>query len=166
MAHWIYDKNPVDGVRFEDALQALKDDLKNGVPVFQDLIKKYIVSNEHRVTVEMKPDKNIEAEVAAQETEKLSKIKDTLTQKEIDDIIESTKKLKAAQLAEDSAEAKKSIPRLSLEDIDRESRELPIEVVQDGKTDPNGVTILTHTVPSNGEFPFCFLLRLDGCRSN
>lgn len=53
-------------------------------------------------------------------------------------------------MAEDSPEAKASIPRLSLEDIEPKTRELPIEVVQDGKSRDDGVTILTHSVPSNG----------------
>jgi hypothetical protein len=30
MSHWIYDRNPVDGILFEAPLQALKDDLAVG----------------------------------------------------------------------------------------------------------------------------------------
>ena len=56
MSNWIYDKNACDGVRFEEALEGFKADLASGEPVFQDLINKYLVNNEHRVTVEMKPD--------------------------------------------------------------------------------------------------------------
>lgn len=152
MSHWIYDKDPVDGIKFEEALQALKTDLADGVPVFQDLLKKYIVTNEHRVTIEMKPDKDLEAEAQVEETTRLAKIKETLSANEIEKIIEATKTLKAAQLAEDSPEAQASIPRLGLEDIDPKNIELPIEVVQDGKKNADGVTILTHTVPSNGRY--------------
>ena len=46
----------MDGVRFEVALSALKTDLANGKPIFQELLQKYLINNEHSVTVEMKPD--------------------------------------------------------------------------------------------------------------
>ena len=46
----------MDGVRFEVALAALKTDLVAGKPIFQDLLQKYLINNEHSVTVEMKPD--------------------------------------------------------------------------------------------------------------
>ena len=46
----------MDGVRFEVALAGLKTDLANGKPIFQELLQKYLINNEHSVTVEMKPD--------------------------------------------------------------------------------------------------------------
>jgi Zn-dependent M16 (insulinase) family peptidase len=39
----------------------LKEDLAAGKPVFQDLLKKYLISNQHRVTVEAVPDLELEA---------------------------------------------------------------------------------------------------------
>eukprot|EP01036_Dinobryon_divergens_P001728 gene1728-2271_t len=61
MSHWIYDREPFEGVRFEEALTALKKDLADGKPVFQNLLKKLIVDNLHRVTVDMTPDQTLEA---------------------------------------------------------------------------------------------------------
>merc|ERR1711871_334412 len=94
MSNWIYDKNAADGVRFEEALAQLKADLNAEKPIFQDLIKKYITNNEHRVTVELKPDVELETRLLADEAERLEKIKDTLTKEQIQDIIESTRALK------------------------------------------------------------------------
>ena len=53
-----------------------------------------------------------------EEADRLATIKESLSTKEITDIIESTRLLKEAQLAEDSAEAKASLPRLSLQGTD------------------------------------------------
>lgn len=39
LPNWIYEKNPFDGIRFEEALHDLKQDLKNNVPIFQELLK-------------------------------------------------------------------------------------------------------------------------------
>jgi Zn-dependent M16 (insulinase) family peptidase len=83
MSHWIYDKNPFDGVRFEAALKELKSDLSSGQPVFQELLKKYLVANEHRVTVEMKPDATLEQKAVAAEEARLAAIKETLTTDDI-----------------------------------------------------------------------------------
>lgn len=148
MSNWIYDKNAADGVRFEEALAQLKADLAAKKPVFQDLLSRYIVDNEHRVTVELKPDAELESKQVAEEVDRLKKIKDTLTEDQIKDIVESTKMLKEAQGAEDSPEAKATLPRLDLADIDPESRELPIKVVREGKG--ADATILTHDLQTSG----------------
>lgn len=148
MSNWIYDKNAADGVRFEVALSQLKADLAAGKPVFQDLLKKYIVDNEHRITVELKPDAELEAKVVAEEVDRLKKIKDTLTEEQIQDVIASTKMLKDAQAAEDTPEAKATLPRLDLDDIDPKSRELPLEVVREGRGED--ATILTHNLQTSG----------------
>ena len=148
MSHWIYDKNAADGVRFEAALSELKADLAAKKPVFQDLLKKYIINNKHCVTVEMKPDASLESKQLEEEANRLKAIKDAMTEDQIKDVIESTKLLKAAQAAEDSPEARATLPRLSLDDIDPKARELPIEVVREG----NGMdaTILTHDLTTSG----------------
>ena len=50
MSNWIYDGSPTEAIRFEQPLQELKTNLANKVPIFTDLLKKYFLSNEHRVT--------------------------------------------------------------------------------------------------------------------
>jgi hypothetical protein len=49
-----------------------------------------------------------------------------------------------------SVEAKASIPRLTLKDIEPKTLELPITVEKNGRVDKSGITILSHDVPSNG----------------
>jgi Zn-dependent M16 (insulinase) family peptidase len=68
LSQWIYDRDPFSGVRFESALKELKDDIAAGKPIFQELITKYVLSNDHRVTVEAKPDVDLEARTIARET--------------------------------------------------------------------------------------------------
>lgn len=115
--------------------------------MFQDLLKKYFVSNDHRVTVEMKPDSELEAKIIEEETKYLSDIKSSMTSTEIEKVIESTKILKEAQQAPDSPEAKATIPRLELSDIDPKNKEIPLDVVRD---DALGATFITHNLQTNG----------------
>jgi hypothetical protein len=148
MSSWIYDQDPVEAVRFEADLAALKQDLADGKPVFTDLIKKYIVNNEHRVTAHLKPDANLESNMIKEEEGRLEAVKSTLTKEQIDDIITQTKLLKEAQAREDTPEAKATLPRLTKADIDPKARELPIDVVKDGSD--GGETILTHNLQTSG----------------
>lgn len=83
MNNWIYDKNPVEGVLFEAPLKALKEDLASGVPVFQNLIKKYFVSNQHRVTVEMKPDLELEEKQRLEEESRLARAKESMSEQQV-----------------------------------------------------------------------------------
>lgn len=53
-------------------------------------------------------------------------------------VVQATARLKAAQEAEDSPEAKATLPRLSLSDIDREHKEIPVEISQErGEEEPH-----------------------------
>merc|ERR1711871_312927 len=148
MGEWNYDRDPVEGVKFERALASLKAELAAGKPVFQNLLSNMLVTNTHRVTVEMTPDEELEQQNRAREEGLLSSIKATLSVAEIEEIIRNTKALKAAQAAEDSAEARATIPRLSLADIDREVSTVPIQV----STPPGepGVSWVTHDLQTSG----------------
>lgn len=68
-----------------------------------------------------------------------------MTKEQIQEVIDSTTVLKAAQLREDSEEAKATLPRLTLQDIEKTSKEIPIAV-----TSINDVTVLHHDIQSNG----------------
>jgi len=60
--------------------------------------------------------------------------------------VSASEVLKQAQLQEDTDEAKATIPRLSLEDIDRKTAEIPIKI----GTIADDVTLITHDIQSNG----------------
>lgn len=145
MSNWIYDKPPVDGVRFEGALAGLKADLDAGKPVFKDLLTKYFITNDHSVTVEMKPDLTMEEKMVAEEAGRLATIKESMSTAQIEDIIEKTRLLKESQMAEDSPEAKATLPRLSLSDIDRKHTEILFE-----ETTIQGAKVITHDLVTSG----------------
>ena len=68
---------------FEAPLKALKEDLATGVPVFQNLIKKYFVNNQHRVTVEMKPDLELEEKQRLEEESRLARAKERMSEQQV-----------------------------------------------------------------------------------
>lgn len=149
---WLYDRDPLDRLRFEQPLAELKGALERGEPVFQSLITQGLLKNGHRVTVKMTPDLTLEQRQAAEEEATLAKIKAAMTPADLQRIVAETKTLKERQAAADLPADVARLPRLSLTDIERKNREIPIAVetlaARDGAR--KGVTVLTHEVPSSG----------------
>ncbi|CAM9450782.1 unnamed protein product [Chrysoparadoxa australica] len=142
---WIYDLPPTEGLHFEAPLAELKAELASGKDVFKEMLQDLIVNNGHRCTVEMKPSTTLGAEIEAAEAKKLAEIKKGMTETDLLSIIDSTKELKAAQAAEDSPQAKATLPKLSLKDLDKKAKEIPIAF-----DEVDGVKLITHDLPSSG----------------
>jgi Zn-dependent M16 (insulinase) family peptidase len=112
MRTWVYDRDPLHGVTFEEPLAELKAELAAGKPVFQTLLNDYFVTNGHRVTLTMAPDTGLEAAQQMAEEEELRKVKDSMSPAEVDEVIRMTAELKRLQAADDSEEAKATIPKV------------------------------------------------------
>ncbi|CEM29089.1 unnamed protein product [Vitrella brassicaformis CCMP3155] len=145
LEEWVYDLDPSDAVKFEKPLAQLKADLKEGKPVFQNLIKKYLLDNNHRMTLHMTPDEGLEKKWLEEEKQRLERIKDKLTDADMDRVIKETKELKEFQAAEDSPEVLAAIPKMNLEDIERKAEVIPTTVTQE-----KDVKILRHPLPTSG----------------
>jgi Zn-dependent M16 (insulinase) family peptidase len=156
MSKWIYDESPTDGLKFEKPLAQLKEKIaESGSQVFQDMIKDMLVNNSHRTTIEMKPSKTYEKELLQEEQDRLNKIKASFSDEEIEKVIETTKKLKELQAAEDSPEERATIPKLKLEDLKRETTEYPIDVVVN--EGGSGITVLRHELTSTSGIAYAVL---------
>jgi len=110
------------------------------------MIKKYLVENSHRTTIELTPSKTLESEDLEEEKSRLSQIKDKMSDNELDEVIEKTQALKELQAAEDSPEDRATIPALELADLKREVTEYPIAVSEN--ENDSGVTVVRHELGS------------------
>jgi len=147
MSHWLYDKSPTDGLKFEEPLAQLKASIaESGSKVFQDMIKKFLVENTHRSTIEMVPSKTLEAEQEKEEKERLAAIKASLNDDDLEEIMKKTAELKKLQATEDPPEARATIPSLELSDLKREATEYPIDVKEN--ENDSGVTVVRHELVS------------------
>lgn len=156
MSKWLYDESPTEALKFEEPLAELKAKIaESGSQVFQDLIKEFLVSNSHRTTVELVPSKTLEKEELEEEETRLAKIKEDLSDKALEDIIDNTKKLKELQASEDTPEERATIPSLELQDLKRETTEYPI-AVSDNEND-SGVTVLRHELGSTSGIAYVAL---------
>jgi Zn-dependent M16 (insulinase) family peptidase len=156
MSKWIYDESPTEGLKFEKPLNELKAMINlSGSKVFQDMITEMLVENKHRTTVEMVPSKTLEEELLKEEQDRLAKIKASLSEEELEEIIAKTKKLKELQAAEDSPEARATIPQLQLSDLKREVTEYPTAVSEN--ENDSGVTVLRHELGSTSGIAYAAL---------
>lgn len=64
---------------------------------------------------------------------------------DLEEVVKATQVLKERQAAADSPEDVAKLPKLSLDDLEQQGREIPIAVA-----DKSGVKFITHAVPSSG----------------
>lgn len=143
MDMWLYDRNPMDALRYIDDMNTLRKNLKTNY--FENLLLRYVIKNPHQVLITMKPEKGL-TEKANQETaEKLSSFKSSLSDEQLEKIMASTKALKERQASGETEEALKTIPLLSRKDLKR-----PIEVEVLEKESVSGVDHFHFQVHTNG----------------
>lgn len=104
-----------DGIEFEKPLAAVKEGIKNGM--LQQIVQDYFIDNPHALMMVFKPEPGLEKKMSEQTKTKLAEYKASLTEEELQKLVEETKALKEYQQAEDSPEAVASIPMLSRSDI-------------------------------------------------
>ncbi|KAL6494730.1 Homeobox protein PKNOX1 [Orobanche gracilis] len=143
---WVYDMDPFEPLKYQKPLKALKARIaeEGSKAVFAPLIEKFILNNPHCVTVEMQPDSEKASRDEATEKENLEKLKASLTQGDLAELVRATHELKLKQETPDPPEALRCVPGLSLQDIPGKPIQIPIEVV-----DVNGVKVLEHNLFTN-----------------
>lgn len=124
MDSWLYDGHPLLHLQYEDVLQKVK--AGNKVDYFEALLKKYVIDNKHGSLLVVKPKKGLEEIKANELKEKLKKFKETLTEEELNNLVADSAKLKERQTKKDSPEALRTIPTLTLGDLDRNPQKLEL----------------------------------------
>ncbi|WP_100486216.1 insulinase family protein [Sporolactobacillus pectinivorans] len=142
MDSWLYGGDPLTHLRFEKTLATIKQALTGNY--FETLIEKYLLNSDHESLVVVKPSKTLADEEARTVAEKLAKFKQSLDSESLNQLVTSTKKLQERQASEDRSEDLRTIPLLSLDDIDKKTEELPLSEI-----DLDGAKTLYHELPTN-----------------
>jgi presequence protease len=142
---WLYDKDPLAPLSFEEPLKAIKARIQSGDPYFEHLIEAYLVNNTHRTSVILTPDPDLGTKREAAERERLDRERQGMDDLMVQQVLENCQTLKERQETADTPEMLSTIPMLDREDLDQEIRRIPIEVLpaQQGK-------ILYHDLFTNG----------------
>ena len=126
---WLYDdKLPFAKLEKLKYYKELKEDLNNGY--FEEIIDKYILNNNHKTFVKLIPDDSVNEQKEKELADKLAKFKASLSDKEIEELIKSTKALAEYQSEGDTKEALDTLPKLKLEDINPKPEDYKLEVIE------------------------------------
>lgn len=142
---WFYGGDPIEGLAFETPLNALKTSIAEDDRFFEKMIEDYLLNNTHRSTVLLQPDTELRQKMDASEQERLQKAREGMTDDDVARVVEETRRLKEIQETPDSPEDLAKIPSLTPDDLDREIKTVPLEVV-----DLHGVDVLYHDLFTNG----------------
>lgn len=122
---WFFADNPFLGLEFEAPLAKVKADIDNGL--LESVINDHLLNNPHTLLMVLKPQPGLEKEITAKIKKELADYKATLSNEELEQLVEETKALKEYQKQEDTPEALATIPMLSLSDISTEVEWYDIE---------------------------------------
>ena len=142
---WLYDDDPFKLITFESSLNAIKAKLTNDHRYFEKLIETYLLENQHRTILRLKPDPEHASRFEENEKTRLTQFRESLTEGQLKEIVENTQKLKQRQETPDTPEALATIPVLKLQDLEKQSRNIPIEVMEE-----QGAELLHHDLFTNG----------------
>jgi Zn-dependent M16 (insulinase) family peptidase len=142
---WLYGGDPFSLLAFEEPLESIKSRIRKNESYFEDLIEDLLLTNTHRTTLILEPDPDLKEKEDSVERERLSKARTAMDKGEVIEIIKNTRQLKRLQEMPDTPEALATIPVLSLKDLDKENKTLPISLINE-----QGPTILFHEMFTNG----------------
>lgn len=115
MDNWLYGHDPLELLHYEEGLKNIRKGLHG--TYFEDLIRHSILENNHKALVSMYPECGLQEKKDRDVKEQLANIKSSMSQDELEAIVEQTKRLKIRQETPDSEEALASIPLLKLSDL-------------------------------------------------
>lgn len=139
---WLYDADPLSNLEYEETIEFFKDALKTDY--YEEYIKEHILENIHKSLVVLKPQKGLTEEKDRVLQEQLTAYKASLSEDELNILVEKNKALEKFQLTEDTLEDKATIPKLSIEDVNNN----PLHIDQDVYKED--ISLLHHDLFTSG----------------
>ena len=138
---WIHCNDPISALQLDDNLTKLRHKLTEG-RFFEDLIHTWLLDNNHRITLCLRPDPELGSMMEQQERQRLDAINTKLSDNDKQQIIEQAQQLQQSQ---EHSEDLSCLPTLQLSDIDKD----------ESQTTSTSATIANTTVtmfdqPTNG----------------
>ena len=126
--YWIYGADPYSLLNMNDHLKTLKNKYNKEDKYFENILEKNILKNKNYSVLTFKPDNKYNKKSAEKFIMKMDSIKANLSETEMNDIIETSKKLQKFHSQEDTNEALDSLPKLKIRNISKEPVKFPSNV--------------------------------------
>ncbi len=142
---WLYGGDPLASLAFEAPLQGIKDRLGAGERYFEGLIQQFLLENTQRTTVILSPESGLNDRQEQAEREKLAAIRAGLSSEALQLIMDNNRQLTQRQDTPDRPEDLEVLPSLTLNDLDRFHKLIPME-----KSTIADSSVLYHDLFTNG----------------
>ncbi len=140
---WLYDDTkPFIHIQTNETFDSLRRKMDEGY--FEELLKTYILKNTHKTILTLKPKKGLNKALDEAVKEKLAAYKASLSEKEIQALIDDKKALVSYQMTPSTKEELETLPLLNLSDISKEARKLNNQEYEIG-----GVPVIGHDMFTN-----------------
>lgn len=141
---WLYDDNkPFLHLECNSLFEELRQKIDTGY--FEEIIEKYLLNNNHGSIVVFKPKRGLTAAKDEELVKKLAEYKASLSNEEIEKLINDTKTLKQYQTEPSTKEELETIPVLKREDIRK-----TVTPYHNKPVDVNGINVIHHDFFTNG----------------
>lgn len=125
---WLYGGNPLKSILFNDVFKFLREKIQTSY--YEDLIREFILNSKHSATVLLKPNAELEEMNIQKMKEKLDDYKNSLTKKELEDLVQFNQQLSLWQAQEDTDEVKAMLPKLTIEDVNEKPSKIDYDVTK------------------------------------
>ncbi len=138
---WLHGGDPAKPLLINENLERLRREIDGGA-YFEKKIREYMLDNNHRVTVLLRPDREKASRDAARERERLERLKELLSGEEREAIMRNTHSIAKGRGPKDDISC---LPTLELSDIPVEERKVSFE-----SGEVEGVPVQWYDQPTNG----------------
>lgn len=143
---WLHCDDPASALKFDAHFERLRADVAKG-GFFEGLIQSWLLDNQHRVTLCLRPDQEQGTREQMQERERLDTIKASLTPAQKQALIKQAQQLQQNQ---EQIEDLSCLPDLEMEDIDPVEPRVEAEISQIGELGTGRLEIHRFAQPTNG----------------
>lgn len=139
----LHNGDPLTPLYINEFVDRLRNDLHNGIPVFQNLIRDKILNNPHRVTIVGSPDPKFAENIIEEEKARLLKVQESLSEEDKAKLEKEAIELLEDQEAEQDIEL---LPTLQVSDIDPKIEKIDYAY----ETSVNNIPVKFIDLPTNG----------------
>lgn len=115
---WIYNADINNALRYKDAFKIIREKVSLGY--FEELIKKYFIDNKFKLSLYLKPVKNLEKIRLEEFKNEMNKKLSNMSDKDKADLIKQNNELKLYQSTPSSKEDNDKLPTLHIKDLSKE----------------------------------------------
>ena len=146
MAAWVYGADPLAFVRMSEHLETCKNQYKADQKLFNKLIKKRLLENNHHLIFVLQPDKEWQVRNDTVFAEKMNKVKARFSDNQLKKIAAEAEELERISGTPNTPEALATLPQLQVSDLPRKPKHIATAI----EKLPGDVDFLVNDVFSNG----------------